>query len=114
MLGADNRKKWTDLKGDEQYTVYGWMLKELNLRLFDANVYAIIYHDCVEAEEGNKKFDHSVKFLGQLFNVTRQAVMRALVRLEESELIYKHELNSVGGCPNEYFINMNKVPKEAK
>lgn len=87
------------VKNENFYTVFGWMLNELNLRGSDLVVYAIIYSF---SQDGESEFKGSLAYISEFTGVSEKTIHRSLAHLEELGYIEKTERNKSAGLSNSY------------
>lgn len=82
----------TKIKDGNYYVVQSFMVKQLQLKGLEKDLYAIIY-GFSQAE--NQTFDGGLQYFVDWTKSSKQGVIKALKKLQEKELI----------CKNEYFKN---------
>lgn len=91
------------MKDSNYYTIYGWMLNQLNLKGTSLLIYAIIYGF---SHNGESACSGSLPYLAEMTNCTKQTIINALKSLEKENLIIKEQTRDMtGGLRNHYRIN---------
>ena len=61
------------IKNENYYTIFGWMLKELNLNGIDLVVYAIIYSF---SKDGESEFKGSFAYIAEFPGASERTISR--------------------------------------
>lgn len=87
----------TKVNSKNHVVLHGWFINELGLRGNELLVYAIIYGFC---QDGENKFEGSLKYLQDWTCSSKNTVMKSLRGLEEKGFIKKEEeiKNSIKFC----------------
>ena len=98
----------TKVKDDNFYVIYGWMVKQLNLKGVALQIFAIIYGF---DRDGEGRFTGSLKYLMDFTNTSKNTVLKALKELIDKGYIKKSQniVNRVRFCV--YQVNTPLVQK---
>ena len=90
------------------FTIFAWMVNELELKTIERDCYAIIYGF---SQDESSDFHASMKYIIHLTGYSRNAICRALQNLTDKGLILKKEktVHNVKEC--RYSINWKSVPQ---
>lgn len=101
----------TKVKDDNFYVIYGWMVKQLNLKGVALQIFAIIYGF---DRDGEGSFTGSLKYLMDFTKTSKNTILKSLRELMEKDYIKKTEniVNSVRFCT--YKINTPLVQKMSR
>lgn len=88
------------------FTVHSWMVKELQLKTVERDVFAVIYGFSMD---GESDFHGSLSYLADITGYSRNSVCTALKNLVEKNLIKKdeRELNNIKFC--KYHVDFDTV-----
>ncbi len=83
-----------NLRDDNYYLVYGWMINRLKLKGVKLNLYAVIYGF---SQDGDDEYTGTMKYLCDFCGGSRTTVTKALKELVDEGLITRSEkvINSV-------------------
>lgn len=73
------------LSNNDSLCIFNWMIKDLHLCGSSLILYAVIYRDCKKFGE----FTMPLRYLCEWAGVTKQGALKALKKLEESNIIKK-------------------------
>ena len=96
------------LKNENFYSVTGWMIKLLELKGIEVNVYAIIYGF---SQDGKTEYLGGRKYLSEFIGVSLSTIDRCLSSLVQKDLIIKIEQDVRGTIYNNFKVNLDKIPK---
>ena len=101
------------IKNENYYTIFGWMLKELNLNGIDLVVYAIIYSF---SQDGESEFKGSLAYIAEFTGASERTIRRSLRHLEDMGYIEMSERNQSAGIANSYrsIVDLNRLSEIGK
>ena len=101
------------IKNENYYTIFGWMLKELNLNGIDLVVYAIIYSF---SQDGESEFKGSLAYIAESTGELERKIRRSLRNLEDMGYIEMSERNKSAGIANSYrsIVDLNRLSEIGK
>lgn len=101
-----NELQKSTLKTENYYTVFAWMLKNLNLKGIDLSVFSIIYGF---SQDGESYFTGSLRYLCEFTGSNKPAVIKSLQYLANNDLIKKHSTTINGQTLNKYNANLSII-----
>lgn len=98
------------IKNENYYTIFGWMLNELNLSGIDLVVYAIIYSF---SQDGESEFKGSLAYIAEFTGASERTIRRSLRHLEDMGFIEMNERNQSAGITNSYrsIVDLDRLSK---
>lgn len=101
------------IKNENYYTIFGWMLRELNLSGVNLVVYAIIYSF---SQDGESEFKGSLAYIAEFTGASERTIRRSLRHLEDMGYIEMSERNQSAGIANSYrsIVDLNRLSEIGK
>lgn len=96
------------MRDNNYYTIFGFMVNQLNLKGNKLHIYAVIYGF---SQDGETEYSGGIKYLMDTLSLSKPSVINTLFELVDENLITKREYSNNNIIRNNYKCNLELIGK---